>query len=216
MVVLQWFGWTLQDLILRKWLFDYNVLIVGGILISVLLFIGLVLGERRRFSFRRNWKLELRWIILPTLVSFLLILPTLQTLYLEEGEQERGVALKRTAHQWYWSYSYSPFEKEFDSFLKRGRRIRLLERDNIVVLPFNVPVKVSTTSEDVLHCWTLPSLGLKIDSNPGRLNTTVLYSFYPGKLFGQCREICGANHSFIPIEVEFTRIRLFTRWLIRR
>lgn len=176
---------------------------------------GLTLGSRWRFLFKDRWSLELGWIILPTFISFLLIIPTLNNLYLEEGSKERVVSIKRRGHQWYWSYDYSPFSKEFDSFLKEGRKIRLLERDRTVVLPFRTPIRVSTTSEDVLHCWALPSLNLKIDANPGRLNSSTLEFLLPGKIFGQCREICGANHSFMPIDVEFTRIRMFTRWLIR-
>ena len=126
--------------------------------------------------------------------------------------RDSSIRLNRVGHQWYWSYSYSPFQKEFDSFLGRGT-YRLLESDNKVVLPFSSRVRVGIRREDVIHSWSLPLLNIKVDGNPGRINRTTFSYPYPGLLYGQCREICGANHSFMPIEVEFTSTSSFLQWL---
>lgn len=101
---------------------------------------------------------------------------------------------------------------EFDSFIKRVDEvgeIRLLETDNIVVLPIGYLIRVLVTSDDVIHSFTIPRLGIKGDANPGRLNSLAVQSLYPGVFYGQCSEICGANHRFIPIKVEFSSINMF-------
>lgn len=90
---------------------------------------------------------------------------------------------------------------------------RLLDVDNRCVLPFNYPIRILTTSLDVIHAWTIPSLGIKIDSTPGRLNQSILYMYRPGLFYGQCSEICGLNHSFIPIVIESTNFKNFFIWI---
>jgi cytochrome c oxidase subunit 2 len=120
-----------------------------------------------------------------------------------------------TGHQWYWSYDYTDFKTiDFDRYiiplndLKNGE-IRLLEVDNNLVVPFNSENRFIIRRADVLHSWTIPVIGIKIDANPGRLNMVIFNSFNRGIFYGQCREICGANHRFIPICLEATSILNF-------
>lgn len=190
---------------------NYNLLVTGSVLLGVIIMIRYLFLWRGRYKLSERPLLEFRWIILPSLLTLSLLLPTLNHLYYQESE-DRILTLKRVGHQWYWRYNYSPFDKEFDSFLGSGTN-RLLDRDNKVVLPFSTPITVSVTSEDVLHSWALPLLNIKIDANPGRLNRMLLRYEYPGSIYGQCSEICGANHSFIPIDVEFTSSSSFLSWL---
>lgn len=136
-------------------------------------------------------------------------------LYSHELDTEAALTVKVTGHQWYWSYDYTDFEGvDFDSYilplvdLSPGD-FRLLEVDNHTVLPVNSNVRFIITSADVLHSWALPSLGLKIDANPGRLNIVSSNAHVLGLYYGQCSEICGANHSFIPICVEVSSFYLF-------
>lgn len=149
--------------------------------------------------------------------------PRIQLLYnLENSSSENNLTLKVIGHQWYWTYNYRNFENfEFDSFIVLENELnkggfRLLEVDNNVILPFNNFIRILVISADVLHSWALPSLGLKLDANPGRLNQTFIYSLYPGSFYGQCSELCGVNHRFIPINVEFVNLTLFKNWLLNR
>ena len=119
--------------------------------------------------------------------------------------------MKSTGHQWYWRYEIPFLNAEFDSYITPTNELnsgdhRLLEVDNRAVVPCGIRVKVVTTSADVLHAWALPSVGVKIDAVPGRLNSIRMTCNKPGSFYGQCREICGANHSFMPIVVEVTRL----------
>jgi cytochrome c oxidase subunit 2 len=130
------------------------------------------------------------------------------------------LTIKILGNQWYWSYDYSRFKNiQFDSFIKPTRDInigefRLLETDNSVIIPFNTNVLCLLRSNDVIHSWAIPRLNLKYDANPGRLNSFFLYRKYPGIYYGQCSEICGANHSFIPIKLEVCNSLIFKNWVI--
>jgi cytochrome c oxidase subunit 2 len=163
--------------------------------------------------------LEIIWTTFPTLILILLGLPRLSLLYRSERNREINHTLKVIGNQWYWSYQYSDLPQvEFDSFLTPRETIltgnyRLLEVDNKVILPINVSTRILVGSNDVLHAWALPRLGVKVDATPGRLNQTFIYSSFPGLFYGQCSEICGANHRFIPISVEVVPIPSFKLWL---
>ena len=158
-------------------------------------------------------RLETIWTIVPALLLLWLALPSLRLLYLLDESSNLGVILKRTGHQWYWSYEL-PFAKaEFDSYILPERELnlgshRLLEVDNRAVVPYQVDTTVIATSADVLHAWTLPAMGVKMDAVPGRLNSINIFIEKPGVFYGQCSEICGANHSFMPIVVEAVKIFL--------
>jgi len=152
-----------------------------------------------------NEKLEVFWTIIPAIILIILGIPSLKLLYSIEGNYYSLFSVKIIGRQWYWRYDYRGFKKVFfDSFIKPFNTLklgdfRLLETDNNVVLPFNTNIMLIISSRDVIHRWAVPTLNTKMDANPGRLNVVYLKSTYPGLYYGQCSEICGANHSFIPI-----------------
>nr|QHT64949.1 cytochrome oxidase subunit 2 [Pseudonereis variegata] len=162
---------------------------------------------------------EAIWTILPAFILLFLALPSLQLLYLTDEIVEPGVTVKAIGHQWYWSYEYTDFcDIEFDSYmvnttdLEEGQ-FRLLEVDNRIVLPMNIEVRMLVSAADVIHSWTVPSLGVKADAIPGRLNQMSFILRRPGVFYGQCSEICGANHSFMPIAVEAVDTNSFISWV---
>lgn len=153
-------------------------------------------------------------------ILIFIALPSLKILYLTDENNINKLTLKSIGHQWYWRYEYSDFPKiEFDAYIISTNQLlinefRLLDTNNRCILPYNTPIRILTTSIDVIHAWTIPSLGIKIDSTPGRLNQTSLIISRPGIFFGQCSEICGINHRFIPIVIESTNLLNFKNWLI--
>nr|YP_008379128.1 cytochrome c oxidase subunit 2 [Prolemur simus]AAS85777.1 cytochrome oxidase subunit II [Prolemur simus]AAS87569.1 cytochrome oxidase subunit II [Prolemur simus]AGM47648.1 cytochrome c oxidase subunit 2 [Prolemur simus]ARR28216.1 cytochrome c oxidase subunit II [Prolemur simus]ARR28229.1 cytochrome c oxidase subunit II [Prolemur simus] len=165
-------------------------------------------------------EVETVWTILPAAILILIALPSLRILYMMDEITTPSLTLKTMGHQWYWSYEYTDYENlSFDSYmtpssdLKPGE-LRLLEVDNRVVLPTELSIRMLISSEDVLHSWAVPSLGVKTDAIPGRLNQTTLMASRPGIYYGQCSEICGANHSFMPIVLELVPLKHFEEWLL--
>nr|QRV62445.1 cytochrome c oxidase subunit 2 [Heterosternuta allegheniana] len=163
--------------------------------------------------------IEVIWTILPAIILIFIALPSLRLLYLLDEISNPWLTLKSIGHQWYWSYEYSDFKKlEFDSYMIPSNELkinefRLLDVDNRVILPFNSQIRILVSAMDVLHSWTIPSLGVKIDATPGRLNQTNFFMNRPGLFYGQCSEICGANHSFMPIVIESTPTNIFINWI---
>nr|YP_008081529.1 cytochrome c oxidase subunit II [Erynnis montanus]AGJ72728.1 cytochrome c oxidase subunit II [Erynnis montanus] len=162
--------------------------------------------------------IELIWTILPAITLIFIALPSLRLLYLLDELNNPLITLKSIGHQWYWSYEYSDFNNiEFDSYMINNsnemNNFRLLDVDNRVTLPMNNQIRMLVTATDVIHSWTIPSLGIKVDANPGRLNQTNFFINRPGLFFGQCSEICGANHSFMPIVIESISIKNFINWI---
>nr|YP_010233722.1 cytochrome c oxidase subunit II [Papilio thoas]AAD15677.1 cytochrome oxidase subunit II [Papilio cresphontes]QSZ78078.1 cytochrome c oxidase subunit 2 [Papilio thoas] len=163
--------------------------------------------------------IELIWTIIPTITLIFIALPSLRLLYLLDELNNPLITLKSIGHQWYWNYEYSDFNNvEFDSYMiqydkSNLNNFRLLDVDNRIILPMNNQIRIMVTAADVIHSWTIPSLGVKIDANPGRLNQTNLFINRPGIFFGQCSEICGANHSFMPILIESVSIKNFINWI---
>jgi cytochrome c oxidase subunit 2 len=166
-------------------------------------------------------RLELFWTVVPTFILLLIGFPSIRLLYLIDEVQSPIITLKTLGHQWYWRYEYSDLsEKEFDSYITRNGEAsnfqpRLLEVDNRVVLPFKTQVRNLVSSADVLHSWTVPALGVKVDAVPGRLNQLRFIMNRPGNYFGQCSEICGANHRFMPICLEAVSHKSFTSWALK-
>jgi len=169
--------------------------------------------------------LEVVWTIIPTFFLMFIALPTFALIYAMDEVVSPGVTVKVIGHQWYWSYEYSdlttPDNKDgivFDSYmvpeedLVKGE-LRLLEVDRRVVLPIETHIRLLITSADVLHCWTVPSLGVKIDACPGRLNQISLFIKRSGVFYGQCSEICGINHGFMPIVVEGVELGFYNKWV---
>nr|QRV62575.1 cytochrome c oxidase subunit 2 [Nebrioporus ceresyi] len=165
--------------------------------------------------------IEIIWTILPAIILIFIALPSLRLLYLLDEISNPWLTLKSIGHQWYWSYEYSDFKKlEFDSYMTPINELpengfRLLDVDNRIILPFNSQIRIIVSAMDVLHSWTIPSLGVKIDATPGRLNQTNFFMNRPGLFYGQCSEICGANHSFMPIVVESVPTSTFIKWIYK-
>lgn len=162
--------------------------------------------------------IEIIWTILPAIILLFIAFPSLRILYLLDEINNPSITLKAIGHQWYWKYEYSDFSIEFDSYIIPSNELdinifRLLDVDNRIILPINTQIRVLVTAADVIHSWTIPSLGIKIDGTPGRLNQISFIINRPGLFFGQCSEICGANHSFIPIVIERIPIKFFINWI---
>lgn len=161
--------------------------------------------------------------LIPIFIIILQIIPSLIILWKRNfflGEEE--LTVKVTGHQWYWRYEYGDIQDlNFDSYIKSYDSfflgdLNLLEVDNRLVLPVKVSVKLILTSSDVIHSWSLPLLFLKLDCIPGVLTVMNLFFDNVGLYYGQCSEICGSNHSFIPIVVEITTFNIFRSWILRK
>nr|YP_009348660.1 cytochrome c oxidase subunit II [Nocomis biguttatus]BAW88096.1 cytochrome c oxidase subunit II [Nocomis biguttatus] len=163
-------------------------------------------------------EIEIVWTVLPAVILVLIALPSLRILYLMDEINDPHLTIKAMGHQWYWSYEYTDYEDlGFDSYMISTQdlspgQFRLLETDHRMVVPMESPIRVLVSAEDVLHSWAVPSLGIKMDAVPGRLNQTAFIASRPGVFYGQCSEICGANHSFMPIVVEAVPLEYFESW----
>ncbi|YP_008379323.1 cytochrome c oxidase subunit II (mitochondrion) [Mesoplodon densirostris] len=198
---------------------DHTLMIVFLISSLVLYIITLMLTTKLTHTSTMDaQEVETIWTILPAIILIMIALPSLRILYMMDEINNPSLTVKTMGHQWYWSYEYTDYEDlNFDSYmiptsdLKPGD-LRLLEVDNRMVLPMEMTIRVLVSSEDVLHSWAVPSLGLKTDAIPGRLNQTTLMSTRPGLFYGQCSEICGSNHSFMPIVLEMVPLENFEKW----
>lgn len=198
---------------------DHSIIIIIIItIITLYIIINIIINNLTRRSLMEGQEIEIVWTIIPALTLIFIAIPSLYLLYLTDETFSSQISIKILGHQWYWSYEYSDFNKEFDAFIIPESDIinnsfRLLETDNKLIIPINTNIKYLISSIDVIHSWTVPSLGIKIDAIPGRLNQCFSISRRPGIFFGQCSEICGANHSFIPIIIEITNIKNFINFI---
>nr|YP_010397462.1 cytochrome c oxidase subunit II [Sinomantis denticulata]UQJ77595.1 cytochrome c oxidase subunit II [Sinomantis denticulata] len=201
---------------------DHSMFIITMIVITV----GYIMASLMTNNYMDRYVmdgqyLEILWTVLPAVVLIFIALPSLRLLYLIDENTNPMLTLKTIGHQWYWSYEYSDFlGAEFDSYMipqneMNNFNIRLLEVDNRTTLPMNTLTRILISSEDVIHSWTIPSIGVKADATPGRLNQATFWFNRPGVFYGQCSEICGANHSFMPIVVESTSTTDFLNWISR-
>jgi cytochrome c oxidase subunit 2 len=168
-------------------------------------------------------QLEIIWTTLPAVLLIIIAAPSFALLYAVDESISPSLTFKAVGHQWYWSYEYSDYVKngtriEFDSYIIPSSDLtpgsyRLLEVDNRVVLPVNIHVRTLITAADVLHSWAVPSLGVKLDACPGRINQTSLFIKREGVFYGQCSEICGENHGFMPIAVEAVNLKDYAEWV---
>jgi len=178
-------------------------------------------------KFTHSSTLEIVWTIIPAIVLVFLGVPSFALLYCLDEWFNPEVNLKIIGHQWYWSYEYSDALKEdakdntigFDSYLLAESDLipgsfRLLEVDHKIVLPVNTHIRLLVTAADVLHCWAIPSFGIKIDACPGRLAQGSLFIKREGIFYGQCSEICGVNHGFMPIAVKVVNRLKYLEWLL--
>nr|AYW52627.1 cytochrome c oxidase subunit 2 [Elateridae sp. JWH-2018] len=163
--------------------------------------------------------IELIWTVAPAITLIFIALPSLRLLYLLDEVNSPLVSVKSIGHQWYWSYELSDFKNiEFDSYMIPATELkpfnfRLLDVDNRLPIPFKSQIRMMITSTDVIHSWTIPSAGVKIDATPGRINQISFFLNQPGLFFGQCSEICGTNHSFMPIVLESISPKKFIEWI---
>lgn len=171
--------------------------------------------------------IEIAWTITPSLILVFIAVPSFALLYSMDEVVDPAITLKAIGHQWYWSYEYSDYNTEdetlinFDSYmipeddLSLGQ-LRLLEVDNRVVIPVKTHIRVLITAADVLHSWAIPSLGVKCDAVPGRLNQVNLFLKREGVFYGQCSELCGANHAFMPIVIEGVSLENYMNWVANK
>nr|WOW98985.1 cytochrome c oxidase subunit II [Cixiini sp.] len=168
-------------------------------------------------NFLEQQTIETLWTILPAIILIFIAIPSLKILYMMEELINPSISLKTMGHQWYWSYEYTDKKIiEFESYMKKSKEksnFRLIDTDNRTILPFLTQSRLVISSSDVLHSWTIPSLSIKMDAIPGRLNQTSMLVKKPGLFFGQCSEICGANHSFMPIVLESINMKSFIKWM---
>ena len=163
--------------------------------------------------------IEIIWTILPAITLIFIALPSLRLIYILDEVNNPSLSIKTIGHQWYWSYEYSDFKSiEFDSYIIPSNELnyyqfRLLDVDNRIIIPYETQIRILVTSADVIHSWTIPSLGVKIDATPGRLNQIGFSTNRTGLFYGQCSEICGANHRFIPIVIERISPNYFIKWI---
>jgi cytochrome c oxidase subunit 2 len=170
--------------------------------------------------------LEIVWTIIPALVLLLIAIPSFALLYSLDELIDPSTTLKIVGHQWYWSYEYSDYvtleggeSLNFDSYMIATSDLthgsfRLLEVDNRIILPVNTHIRLLVTAADVLHCWAVPSFGVKVDACPGRLSQASLFIKREGVYYGQCSEICGVNHGFMPIVVKVVSKYDFKLWQV--
>nr|YP_009443401.1 cytochrome c oxidase subunit II [Diaphorina lycii]ATR80185.1 cytochrome c oxidase subunit 2 [Diaphorina lycii] len=194
---------------------DYSMLIITTILSLVSFFmIKMIKSSYLSNKILENQMIELIWTLIPTIVLSIIAIPSLHLLYLMDELNLPILTIKILGHQWYWSYEYNDFSSiEFESYMLPLSTFRLLEVDNSTPVPLNCQTRLITSSHDVLHSWTVPSMGIKMDATPGRLNQISLFPNRSGKFFGQCSEICGANHSFMPIVVDVIPMKFFISWI---
>nr|YP_009529006.1 cytochrome c oxidase subunit II [Ichthyoxenos japonensis]ATO58521.1 cytochrome c oxidase subunit 2 [Ichthyoxenos japonensis] len=199
---------------------DHTMIMITSIITLVAyIILSLMANKQINRPMLENQVLEFIWTVIPAIILIFIALPSLRLLYLLDESLNPSMTIKSIGHQWFWSYEYSDFnDKEFDSYLipvheLNNNMFRLLETDNHTIIPMLTHIRLLTSSTDVIHSWTIPALGVKADAIPGRLNQLNFMTLQPGLFYGQCSEICGANHSFMPITIESVNMNDFIEWL---
>ncbi|HVX77779.1 MAG TPA: cytochrome c oxidase subunit II, partial [Bradyrhizobium sp.] len=161
-----------------------------------------------------NTLLEVLWTVIPVVILVVIAIPSFRILFVQLNLPPADVTVKATGKQWYWTYSYPDNGKfEFDSLLAQDKQPRLLGVDNEMVVPVNKVIRVQTTGADVIHSFAVPAFGIKIDAIPGRLNETWFKATKTGMYYGQCSELCGKDHAFMPIAVRVVSDQDFAAWV---
>ena len=219
--------------IVEGMIFFHNYLmffiIVIGLFVLWMLYRIVVLFNKKTNPVSENFThssiLEVVWTIIPAVILLFIAVPSFALLYSLDELIDPVITLKIIGHQWYWSYEYSDYATleggeslNFDSYMLATDDLtvgafRLLEVDNRVILPVKTHIRLLITAADVLHSWAMPSFGLKIDACPGRLSQASLFIKRPGVYYGQCSEICGVNHGFMPIVVRGVSVNTFVKWV---
>jgi cytochrome c oxidase subunit 2 len=198
-----------------------------------LLVMGLLIYVMIRFRAKANpvpsktthhWGLEIAWTLIPTIIVLFIAVKSMQLLYFENKMPEADMTLKVTGYQWYWGYEYPDYgDVNFMAYMikdneidKTKNQVRLLSTDNPVVVPVGKVVRVQVTASDVLHAFAMPAFGIKTDAVPGRLNETWFKVEKEGTYYGQCSEICGTGHAFMPIEIKAVPEAEFEAWIVQK
>jgi cytochrome c oxidase subunit 2 len=206
------------------WFHDFLLYLIVAITLFVLALLVIVMV---RFNARanptpsrttHNTLLEVMWTLVPVIILVTIAVPSFKLLFLELTVPPADVTVKATGKQWYWSYSYPDAKFEFDSLMlkdneRKADQPRLLAVDNELVVPVNKVIRVQVIGSDVIHAFAVPSFGIKIDAIPGRLNETWFKATREGVYYGQCSELCGRDHAFMPIAVRVVSDRDYTAWL---
>jgi len=206
------------------WFHDFLLWIIGAITLFVLILLVVVI---LRFNARanptpsrttHNTLLEVAWTLVPVIVLVSIAVPSFKLLFLQTTIPPADVTIKATGKQWYWSYAYPDSNFEFDSLMlkdneRKPDQPRLLAVDNEIVVPVNKNIRVQVIGADVIHAFAVPSFGIKIDAIPGRLNETWFKATREGIYYGQCSELCGKDHAYMPIQVRVVSERDYAAWL---
>jgi cytochrome c oxidase subunit 2 len=208
---------------------DFHQLLLVIIVAISLFVLGLLAWIAIRYNARanpvpskvsHNTLLEVAWTIIPVIILVIIAIPSFKLLYFEADVPPVDLTINAVGHQWYWTYQYPNANKlQFDSIVltddqaAKKHEPRLLGVDNPVVVPVNKVVKVVTAGSDVIHSWAVPAFGVKMDAVPGRLNTTWFKADKEGTYYGQCSQLCGARHAFMPIEVKVVSEADYETWL---
>ncbi len=213
---------TMSDIV---WFHDYMLLpVITAITVFVLFLIAYACirfrasKNKEASTTSHNTFIEVIWTLVPCLILIVLAVPSFKVLYSQDEIPKADVTIKAIGYQWYWGYEYPDENIIFDSYmieekdLKEGQP-RLLSVDNEVYVPVNKVVKVMITANDVLHAWALPSFGVKRDAVPGRINETWFKADRTGTFYGQCSELCGIKHAFMPITVNVVTEEEYNQWL---
>ena len=206
---------------LLMWIITAIVIFVTGLLVWVVIRYNEKANPKPSKT-THNVLIEIIWTAVPVLILIIIAIPSFKMLYYLDRTEEPEMTIKVTGYQWYWGYEYQDHEGlSFLSYMipedevdeEAGQR-RLLSTDNVVVLPVDTNIKILVTSADVIHAFTVPSFGIKKDAVPGRLNETWVRIDKPGTYYGQCSQICGANHAYMPIEVRAVPKEEFEKWVV--
>ena len=206
------------------WFHDFLVWLTAAIAVFVLVLLVVVVVK---FNARanpvpsrttHNTFIEVIWTVVPVLILVAVAVPSFRLLFYQLNTPKADLTIKATGKQWFWSYNYPDQKFEFDSVMVQTKDLkpgqpRLLTVDNELVVPVNKIVRVQTTGADVIHSWAVPSFGVKIDAIPGRLNETWFKAEREGTYYGQCSELCGRDHAFMPIVVHVVSDKDYAAWL---
>jgi cytochrome c oxidase subunit 2 len=207
------------------WFHDYMLLPITTAITVFVLFLILYACVKFRASKNKvasttshNTTIEVLWTLIPCLILIVLAVPSFKLLYEQDTIPKAEVTIKATGYQWYWGYEYPDENIGFDSYMVdekdlKANQPRLLTVDNEIYVPVNKVVKVLITADDVLHAWALPSFGVKRDAIPGRINETWFKAEKTGTFYGQCSELCGIKHAFMPITVNVVTDEEYATWL---
>jgi len=193
---------------------DHIMSFVSFITVFVFILITRLTNWKSNSTIKINIHLiEIIWTIIPFLILVCIAIPSIQALYYMEDYASPSVTVKTIGNQWFWSYEYGGL-KRFDSYIKKDNSLyRIVDTNNSLTLPYSFLIQNLITSSDVIHSWAVPALGVKTDAIPGRVNQSFFILKNPGLYYGQCSEICGANHSFMPICLEVTFPSLVINYL---